>query len=123
MNEQINLYGVVMQRLRSRRISQREIASGSGVPFSTVAKIAQGDVENPSVHTVQKLYDYFRDRPEFSERAKPQEGVCESALHSCIWAGGELGVSELRSGVDLRGDEARRNEGDRRGDLARRVKE
>lgn len=51
-----------MACLRSRAIPQREVARGSGVPFSTVTKIAQGSVTEPSVHTVQKLYDYFMHR-------------------------------------------------------------
>lgn len=48
-----------MTHLRAKRIPQRQIARESGVPFSTVCKIAQGDVTDPSIHTVQKLYDYF----------------------------------------------------------------
>lgn len=55
----INLYGFVMAHLRSRRIPQRQIARESGVPFSTVCKIAQGSVTDPSVHTIQRLADYF----------------------------------------------------------------
>jgi hypothetical protein len=31
----------------------------SGVPFSTLTKIAQGQIKAPSVHHVQALYDYF----------------------------------------------------------------
>lgn len=54
-----NLYAYVMACLRAREIPQRAVAAGSGVPFSTVAKIAQGNVTDPSVHTVQKLADYF----------------------------------------------------------------
>lgn len=53
------IYDVVMACLSSKRIPQRQVALESGIPFSTVAKIAQGVVTDPSVHTVQKLYDYF----------------------------------------------------------------
>jgi predicted transcriptional regulator len=67
MDTHINIYSVVMACLRARRIPQKEVAAHSGVPFSTVAKIAQGDVQAPSVHTVQRLYDYFAQRPELSE--------------------------------------------------------
>lgn len=66
MSASINLYDHVIACLRSRVIPQRDVALGSGVPFSTVAKIAQGSVTDPSVHTVQKLYDYFIERPEFA---------------------------------------------------------
>lgn len=58
------LYEFVMEKLRSKDIPQRRIASESGVPFSTVCKIAQGSVKEPSVHTVQRLYDYFTKAPE-----------------------------------------------------------
>lgn len=59
MNTQTNLYETVMACLASRAITQKQIAAESGVPFSTVTKIAQGTVNDPSVHTVQKLFDYF----------------------------------------------------------------
>lgn len=59
MNTQTNLYETVMACLASRAITQKQIAAESGVPFSTVTKIAQGTVSDPSVHTVQKLFDYF----------------------------------------------------------------
>ena len=61
MTSQINLYDFVITHLHAKAIPQRQVAQGSGVPFSTVAKIAQGVVTDPSVHTVQRLYDYFRD--------------------------------------------------------------
>jgi len=59
MNEQ-PLYDFVMDRLRTREVTQRRIAKESGVPFSTVCKVAQGTVKEPSVHTIQRLADYFR---------------------------------------------------------------
>ncbi len=55
----IPIYDLVMACLRARAIPQRQVADGSGVAFSTVAKIAQGVVSDPSVHTVQRLHDYF----------------------------------------------------------------
>lgn len=59
MDAQTNIYETVMACLASRAIAQKQIAAATGVPFSTVTKIAQGTVSNPSVHTVQKLYDFF----------------------------------------------------------------
>jgi len=59
MHTQTTLYESVMACLASRAITQKQIAAESGVPFSTVTKIAQGTVSDPSVHTVQKLHDYF----------------------------------------------------------------
>lgn len=57
-----NLYDFVMARLRAKQIPQRQVARESGVPFSTVSKIAQGAVKEPSVHTVQRLFDYFKSK-------------------------------------------------------------
>lgn len=54
-----HIYDYVMVCLSAKQIPQRQVALESGVPFSTVTKIAQGVVSDPSVHTVQKLYDYF----------------------------------------------------------------
>ena len=83
MSQSINLYDEVLSCLRAKKIPQREIARGSGVPFSTVAKIAQGDVANPSVHTVQKLYDYFRAQgfltAAFADQAADQSQQQEAA--------------------------------------------
>ena len=59
MDSTINIYSYVMARLREKRIPQRRVANESGVPFSTVCKIAQGSIKEPSVHTVQRLYEYF----------------------------------------------------------------
>jgi len=59
MDTPTNLYDYVMACLDARAIPQRQVAAGSGVPFSTVAKIAQRAVTDPSVHTVQRLADYF----------------------------------------------------------------
>ena len=53
------IFDTVMRELRSRRIPQRRIADEAGIPYSTLQKIAQGQIKEPSVHAVQKLYDYF----------------------------------------------------------------
>lgn len=62
MKSPLNLYDYVMACLDARAIPQRKVAAGAGVPFSTVAKISQRVVADPSVHTVQKLADYFAGR-------------------------------------------------------------
>jgi transcriptional regulator with XRE-family HTH domain len=64
MSNDLKLYDYVMAQLRSKRIPQRQAARESGVPFSTLCKIAQGDVTDPSVHTVQRLADYFAKQDE-----------------------------------------------------------
>ncbi len=53
------LYDFVMARLRAKDVPQRRVARESGVPFSTVCKVAQGSVKDPSVHTIQRLADFF----------------------------------------------------------------
>jgi len=59
MATQTPMYSVVMRHLRAKRVPQRTVAAASGVPFSTLTKIAQGQIKAPSVHHVQALYDYF----------------------------------------------------------------
>lgn len=62
MDKPLNIYEAVMEDLRSKRVPQKEIARGSGVPFSTLTKIAQGQIKSPSVHHVQAIYDFFNTR-------------------------------------------------------------
>lgn len=59
MDTQTPMYSVVMRHLRAKRVPQRTVAAASGVPFSTLTKIAQGQIKSPSVHHVQALHDYF----------------------------------------------------------------
>ena len=68
MKPEINIYDSVLKDLRARRMPQKTVAARSGVPFSTVSKVAQGAVKDPSVHTVQRLYDFFRSLDMDSER-------------------------------------------------------
>lgn len=35
------------------------VSEGSGVPYKTIVKIAQREILNPGVNSVQQLYDYF----------------------------------------------------------------
>jgi len=70
MNTPFPIYDFVMARLRAKTIPQRQIARESGVPFSTVSKIAQGAVKDPGVHTVQRLADYFSRQSGGSESAR-----------------------------------------------------
>lgn len=59
MNHFPDLYTFVMRHLRAKSIPQRRVAAESGVPFSTVAKIAQGANKDPGVRTMQRLADFF----------------------------------------------------------------
>lgn len=60
MDTQAPIYSYVMQQLRAKRVPQRTVATASGVPFSTLTKIAQGQIKAPNVHHVQALYDFFK---------------------------------------------------------------
>lgn len=59
MEQNISLYDYVMAHLDARSVPQRQAALESGVPFSTLTKIAQRQIRDPSVHTIQRLADYF----------------------------------------------------------------
>ena len=60
-NEQMetDLLAFVVQNLRGSVGRWKEIAEASGVPYSTVAKIGQGETENPRIESVQKLANHF----------------------------------------------------------------
>ncbi|MDP2026428.1 helix-turn-helix transcriptional regulator [Sulfuriferula sp.] len=58
-NENLKIYDYVMGQLRAKRVPQRTLARETGVPFSTLCKIAQGYTKEPSVHAIQRLADYF----------------------------------------------------------------
>ncbi|WP_369952350.1 hypothetical protein [Ralstonia syzygii] len=59
-------YDYVMRRLRETRGRWPDAATGSGVPISTVRKIAQGQIADPAVSKVQALADYFHRLDEFT---------------------------------------------------------
>ena len=59
MSSNKNPYDYVMDQLDARICPQREVAEGSGVPFSTVTKIAQRQVKNPKIHTILRMAAYF----------------------------------------------------------------
>jgi transcriptional regulator with XRE-family HTH domain len=52
----------VRAQLQSKAQSLYAVARGSGVPFSTVQRIASGQTPAPRVDTVEKLARYFRDQ-------------------------------------------------------------
>lgn len=79
MNKPINMYAFVLECLRAQTIPQRQVAEESGVPFSTLAKLAQGSVKSPSVHTVQKLFDYFTARSPIA----PAPAVAPEPIPEC----------------------------------------
>ncbi len=52
----------VIAALDARKGEWREIADASGVPYSTLCKIAQGVIPNPGVLGVQALYDFLTQK-------------------------------------------------------------
>lgn len=51
-----------MRRLEQSKGRWPAVAEGSGVPYRTVQKIAQGEIADPGVSSVQKLADWFREQ-------------------------------------------------------------
>ncbi len=58
MNEPMHTY--ILRRLKETRRQWPVVSVGSGVPISTLRKIAQRHIANPGVEHCQKLYDYFK---------------------------------------------------------------
>lgn len=50
----------VRRRLHASVGQRGVISQATGVPYFTLAKIAQGRTLNPRAHTLQALNDYFR---------------------------------------------------------------
>lgn len=51
----MNLPAVLCAELAARRISLNRLAKDSGVPFSVVRRVVQGDTPNPGIKTVLAL--------------------------------------------------------------------
>lgn len=56
---QPTLLPAVIQLLEKRRGKWPEICAATGVNYSTLQKIVQGQVTNPGVNTVERLHDYL----------------------------------------------------------------
>lgn len=50
----------VLDSLNEAKGRWGEISEATGVPYSTLCKIAQGGIANPGIAHVQALTDYFR---------------------------------------------------------------
>lgn len=82
MDTSTTIYEFVMAHLRAKAIPQKQIARDSGVPFSTLSKIAQGAVKDPGVHTVQRLADYFAKQSQTKAPAPYPVAVADPAQQS-----------------------------------------
>ena len=50
----------VLRKLAENKGRHVEISKATGIPYGTLAKIAQRTTANPGVNHVQALADYFR---------------------------------------------------------------
>lgn len=57
-----DLLAYVLAQLNARRGRWPTIAIESGVPYDTITKIAQRQIEDPGVSKVQRLANYFRSQ-------------------------------------------------------------
>ena len=56
------LFDRVKQHLEFNKGRLPWVAQDSGISFATIRKIASGEVSDPRISTVQRLYDYFEHR-------------------------------------------------------------
>lgn len=62
-NDSTSILASVRQKLEDCRGTWVEVSRASGVPYHTLTKIAQGQVPDPRISTVQRLVDYFGSPP------------------------------------------------------------
>ena len=54
------LLDYVLRKLAENKGRHVEISKATGIPYGTLAKIAQRTTHNPGVNHIQALADYFR---------------------------------------------------------------
>lgn len=59
MNTNEAILAFVHRKLEESRGQWAQVSRTSGVPYHTLTKIAQGQVDDPRISTVQRLVDYF----------------------------------------------------------------
>lgn len=69
--ELIDIHKYVLGQLELTKGTWRAIADESGVPYDTITKIAQRQIEDPKVSKLQKLANYFRAK----QTSEPAEKV------------------------------------------------
>lgn len=70
-------FAFVKRRLSETRGRWPDVARGSGVPISTVRKIAQGQIADPAVSKVEALADYFERLDQFEAQNNARLSVAE----------------------------------------------
>lgn len=69
------MFAFVKRRLNESKGRWPDVARGSGIPISTVRKIAQGQIGDPAHSKVQDLCDYFRRLDEFESAVAREAAV------------------------------------------------
>ncbi len=57
--EQGSLMSETHRLLKARSQTLPEISSGTGIPFYWLRKFISGEIDNPSVNRIQKLWEYL----------------------------------------------------------------
>lgn len=78
MKQTENILDFVRRRLAEGKGKWTDFSRDSGVPYFTIAKIAQGKVANPRIKTVQALADYF-NRTQAASAVGAESGVSPKA--------------------------------------------
>lgn len=55
-----SLHQFVLKRLNACKGEWPQVVAGSGIPLSTIARIASGETENPGVQQIEALAKFFR---------------------------------------------------------------
>lgn len=58
-----SLYQFVMEKLQESKGTWASIAIATDMSYRTLEKIARGEIADPGVSHIEKLADYFRDKP------------------------------------------------------------
>lgn len=53
------LIDILIRRLRAYRGRFQEVSTATGIPYHTISRLSQGKNRNPTLHTAQRLIDYF----------------------------------------------------------------
>lgn len=57
-----SLYEHTVDLLNKRKGDWPSISKATGIPYSTICKIAQGHHRNPSVHSIQTIHDCLKQK-------------------------------------------------------------
>lgn len=58
--EPLSLMVETLRLLRERKSTLPEVAVSAGIPFYWLRKFLGGEIQDPSVNRVQKLYEYLK---------------------------------------------------------------